>query len=364
MFDELLKREDVIELLKEIFNSPKYYEKKIEGENVDYVLHEKILFLFYDALYKYQLIIEDPKFFTDYLAQFEAVITKLNDVQDIKFGISKLICNTLKKKLGEDVSREEILNTVYSKYVKDGYYFRGINKREYINLKNHLQLQELPEMRELKLLLEKYNIDIFDSYNHKSTFDTDMTKECFNSINSPLYLYSLVCDNSYLPKKCRKDVYYLKNFDGCLHNLNRVLDGANVDENDRFKMLEYFEVLWKFYTDNDDSIFLVAIKRNELSGDMVEYKDKEDFSLEEAVDNIFSAYDDFYNKNERYDQDHLLFLELYGCRKFLKEKEEEKKVEVIDDGFKLDNKYGKSTIFLIVGAVFVIIGVILAVLLS
>ena len=39
LFDELLKREDVIELLREIFNSPKYYEKKIEGENVNYVLN-------------------------------------------------------------------------------------------------------------------------------------------------------------------------------------------------------------------------------------------------------------------------------------------------------------------------------------
>ncbi|MBQ8131251.1 MAG: hypothetical protein IJ193_02035, partial [Bacilli bacterium] len=109
MFDELLQREDVLELLKEIFNSPKYYEKKVEGENVNYVLHEKILFLFYDALYKYQLIIEDPKYFTDYLSQFEAIITKLEDVQDIQFGISKLICSTLQKKLGEEASREKIL---------------------------------------------------------------------------------------------------------------------------------------------------------------------------------------------------------------------------------------------------------------
>ena len=39
-------------------------------------------------------------------------------------------------------------------------------------------------------------------------------------------------------------------------------------------------------------------------------------------------------------------------------------IEVIDDGFKLDNKYGKSTIFLILGAIFVMIGVILAVIFS
>ena len=298
MFDELLQREDVLELLKEIFNSPKYYEKKVEGENVNYVLHEKILFLFYDALYKYQLIIEDPKYFTDYLSQFEAIITKLEDVQDIQFGISKLICSTLQKKLGEEASREKILHTIYDKYVKDGYYFRGLNKREYINMKHHLQLQELPETRELKQLLEKYKIDIFDSYVHKSTFDTNLTKECFNSINSPLYLHSLICDNSCLPTKARKDVYYLKDYDGCLHNLYRVLDTASVSEDDKLKIVSDFEVLWKFYTDNDDSIFLVAIKRCELNGDMVEYKDKEDFSLEEAVDNIFSAYDDFYNKNE------------------------------------------------------------------
>ena len=59
-----------------------------------------------------------------------------------------------------------------------------------------------------------------------------------------------------------------------------------------------------------------------------------------------------------------MFLELYGCRKFLKDKEEVKTIEVIDDGFKLDNKYGKSTIFIVVGAILVIIGVLLAVILS
>ena len=72
MFERYLEKKEVKELLKEIFNNPKYYDKKQEEilKN-QYVLNERILVLFYDALYKYYLIIEDDKYLVEYVSGIE-----------------------------------------------------------------------------------------------------------------------------------------------------------------------------------------------------------------------------------------------------------------------------------------------------
>ena len=73
MFERYLEKKEVKELLKEIFNNPKYYDKKQEEILKDqYVLNERILVLFYDALYKYYLIIEDDKYLVEYVSGIES----------------------------------------------------------------------------------------------------------------------------------------------------------------------------------------------------------------------------------------------------------------------------------------------------
>ena len=52
MFDEVLERNEVRNLLREIVNNPKYYDKGIEEVlKKDYFLQGRIFFLFYEALY-------------------------------------------------------------------------------------------------------------------------------------------------------------------------------------------------------------------------------------------------------------------------------------------------------------------------
>ena len=64
MFDEMLRRKDVQRMFNDICNSECYYNKKM-NKSMDYQLFtdlEEILFLFYDALFKYKMIIEEIGF--------------------------------------------------------------------------------------------------------------------------------------------------------------------------------------------------------------------------------------------------------------------------------------------------------------
>ena len=70
MLEEIIRRDDVSKLLEDICNSARYYDKK-SSNSMGYQMYfgvEQILFLFYDALFKYEMIIEDMSYFDDFFA--------------------------------------------------------------------------------------------------------------------------------------------------------------------------------------------------------------------------------------------------------------------------------------------------------
>ena len=95
MLDEMLNRKDVSKMLRDICNSECYYDKKM-NKSMDYQLFtdvEEILFLFYDALFKYKIIIDDMSYFSEYLEQIDKLIRKIDNFYDISNGINSFrIC--------------------------------------------------------------------------------------------------------------------------------------------------------------------------------------------------------------------------------------------------------------------------------
>ena len=85
MFDEMLRSIDVQRMFNDICNSECYYNKKM-NKSMDYQLFtdlEEILFLFYDALFKYKIIIDDMSYFQEYLEQIDKLIRKIDNFKDI-----------------------------------------------------------------------------------------------------------------------------------------------------------------------------------------------------------------------------------------------------------------------------------------
>ena len=354
MFNTYLEKVEVQELLKEIFNNPKYYvktEEELEKDN--YFLHERILLLFYDALYKFKLIIDDEDYLIEFISGFESLIKKLDKVDDIKYGISKLIGKITCSKLNINNENEEdldkVLEYIYDKYIKNGYYIRGLNKKEYIDSCNCgiVRIRHLEYVEVLKTILNKYNYNLEDK--DKLDFNTNMGIACLKSINSPKYLYNLLVNNKYISKK---DVYYLKSKKDNLDNLNILLNKLEVNKSDKKDIVELFNTIWDYYNSEDNNIYLVLIKRSKFSS-IDDYKRREDFTFDEALYNIFNAYDDLEEKEEVIEEiDYLI--ELPSYYKYVKNKNND-----IDKKIVIDNEYGMTSIFMIIGTLSILLGVIL-----
>ena len=369
MFDEVLEHNEVRNLLREIVNNPKYYDKGIEEVlKKDYFLQGRIFFLFYEALYKYQIIIEDPNYLFDFINSFETLLKRVDDIDSIKLGISKILCKVLLKKLqipsdSSESKKEEILKYVYDKYIKNGYYIRGLNKVEYNYFEETSKVDVIidEEYNELKKILSKYkyNLSIDDSLD----LNTDFSRACIKSINSPRYLYNLIINNEYIDSN--RDAYYLKDYDLCKNNLNKVLNNLKVEDNDKEKINKIFSKIWELYNDKDNDIYLALIKRNKLANS-IDLVINDEYNLEDSLYNLFTTYEDSINVDSLVDVD--LCIKLPNYFKFLKEEvKEEKKEEVKEikeDIFDFNNEYGKVSIFIIIGTILIILGVVVTVLIN
>lgn len=368
MFDEVLERNEVRNLLREIVNNPKYYDKGIEEVlKKDYFLQGRIFFLFYEALYKYQSIIEDPDYLFDFINSFETLLKRVDDIDSIKLGISKILCKVLLKKLhiptdSVENKKEEILKYVYDKYIKNGYYIRGLNKVEYNYFEDTSKVDVIisEEFTELKKILSKYKYNL--SIDENLDLNTDFSRACIKSINSPRYLYNLIINNEYIDNN--RDAYYLKDYDLCKSNLNKVLNNIKVEDSDKEKINKIFSKIWELYNDKDNDIYLVLIKRTKL-GIINDLVINDNYSLEESLYNLFTTYDDSINVNSLTDVDFCIKLPNYF--KFLKQEVVEKKEEVKEkkeDIFDFNNEYGKVSIFIIIGTILIILGVVVTVLIN
>ncbi len=354
MMNEVFERPEVVNLLKEIFNNPKYYNKNTNEDlkNNDY-LQERALFLFYDALYKYKLIIDDDKLLKDFIIGIETLYRKIENFEDIKYGTSKLLGKLILKKLNidyEDLDNKlnYVLETVYDKYVVNGYYIKRLNKKDYELVKESRKFTDkkyLDWEEELSKILKKYNYDLYDdTFNYE--FDTDFSRACLRLISYPSYLYNLVDNDSPL---------YLKNKKNALKSINELLYKLNVLENDKKKIIELFNNILDYYKDESNSIYLAFIRRDKIKS-MEPYAKNDNLSYEESLYNIFSTYDDY----EVIDVDNILiddFSILPNYNTFISDKKNTKMLEIYE------NEYGSISIILIVGIILILLGVLLSIIL-
>ena len=219
VLDKILKRDDVSTFIYEVENNARYYDKKSEN-SVSYQLYvdnEQALFIVYSALLKYQIIIEDIYYFDEYLEQLEKLFKKLDNFNDICLGINRLIGSICASKLGiknVEENKEEVLRYIYDKYIVDGYFVHGYSSCYEDNIKdNGFKPEEYKnnynEFMNVNRIFAKYNVlNILDKdFSKKEVKFTDsFIMGCYYSINSPGYLYRLLCNKDYSYLKLKKTI--------------------------------------------------------------------------------------------------------------------------------------------------------------
>ena len=387
MLEEIIRRDDVSHLLEDICNSARYYDKK-SSNSMGYQMYfgvEQILFLFYDALFKYKIIIDDMSYFNDFFEQIDKLIRKIDNFYDISNGINRIIGRICAFKLGikdveEEDSKKEVVRYIYDKYMVHGYYIHGYSSHYYgtiledgfiVEQYNNLyskfrKVQEILNKKNHGKMLEK------DFALKKVDFTDSLLLGCYYSVNSPMYFSSLLCRNEFIKKQEYVDDYSKNDFNACLKNLYRVINGLNLSENEKNIFVDAFKSEWKLLDKNNSNISLMLIPRDLFMNELIDIEKFINENIEnnfaDIICKLFSQRSNISVKDD-ISKRHITFINLDGYKKFVKEEKKdslkdeiEKTFITSDDEFAFSNMYGKVSILLLLGTMLITLGVVLTIL--
>lgn len=381
MLDEYFIKASVLRMIKEIRNNERYFKKKndFSCDSFIHVGNEAALYIFYDALYKYKIIIDDEFLFDDYLDQIEKLYRKLDNFESIKYGINKLICSTLITKFCiKDIklkeSREMIISHVYNKYIREGYFIHGFNSTYTNNVKEEGFTPEVYEnyydrFDKVNSIFEKYNCSsvINKDFNEKNVYFTDdFVMGCFYSAYSPLFYYKFLFNEELFGKRIRKDNCLTSECDEISRHLKRFMSTNSFSESDKKYILSIVNDEYSLLHRSKSMITLLLVKRNLIFSKDAKEEDflKDDNDIYEVIDRMLSPKYNNLEHNKFISKEEYKLLELSPYidteeekRKIQKEEEKiNKKEKEVNEDFL--NKYGNVSLFLLLGSLFISLGVI------
>ena len=379
MLEDLLNRKDVLEFIQELKTNDRYFHKQSTTSYVNsiYISNELALYIFYDALFKYKIIIDDMYLFDEYITQLERIFRKLDSYENIRFGINKLICKLLMIKFDvNNIEKTEnkhiIINYIYDKYIRNGYFVHGFNYSYYDSVVDNDFIPEEYEnyyrkFIEVNKIFSKYNVyNIIpkDFSDKKVCFTDDIVMGCYYSLYSPLYFYEFITNREYFGKRIRKDAYLKDDYNHLISHLKRFMNNNMFNDSDKKYILSVVKDEWDLLHRKDKRISLILVKRNTISLNGVSLSKflNDDSNLYDIVDRLLSSkYGNVYcDKIVKKDQMNiLLFDNYYSSNDKILEKDDNLEIDNSNDEF-LD-KYGNVSILLLVGSLFITLGVIITI---
>lgn len=377
MFDTMFIRDDVKKFIKQLKTSERYFQKSAGSFNNHFihVSNEMALYIFYEALIKYKIILDDEFLLDEYLEQLDKLYRKLSDFDNIRLGINKLICKMLLVKLSiNDVndkdSRDKVITYIYDKYIKNGYYVHGFNfvykdKIEKEGLIPEQYENYYDRFREVNKMLEKYNLPsiISKNFDEKQIYFTDdIVMGCYYSLYAPMFYYQFLMNEASFGR-IRKDNCLIEDYDSLIRHLKRFINNNGFNEKDKKFILDLVHDEWNLIHRDDKKISLLFIKRNMINIKEAKLDDylKDNSSLYEVVDRLLSPKYSHLDYGEvLFNDDFSLLLldDYYEKKEEVKKSKDDKKLEVNND---FSNKYGSVSIFILLGAIFISLGVIISI---
>lgn len=382
VLDEYYQRQDVLDFIKELKTNPKY-RKMIVPEQSQYGKHigdELALYLFYDIVLKYKIIIDDPFLFVDFLSQIEKLFRKIDDYDDLVRGVQKVLIRLVETILDiQDHSymdiRREVATYIYDKYIMNGYFVHGFSSVYEEFIQKYSFVPERYPNRYTKMLVvqeifSKYKVNLLnkDFYASSVSFTDDFIMGCYYSISSPGFYYELLCNESFFGKKPRQN--FLKmDYYATVNSLRKYMINHSFSDFDRKRVLEILQEEWELLHRVPRKVSLLFVKRSKLmdvSHDKLEDYLESDKNLQEIVDCIFSSkYPNVTCEKSLKISD----FQMVSLDDFYRVEQKEKvqiesgstDLAVDQSSFKLLNSYGTVSILLLLGSLLITLGVIVSI---
>ena len=376
MLKEYFLKTNVLKFIKEIKTNERYYSKKssLSINSFICISNDAALYIFYEALYKYKVIINDDKLFDEYIEQVEKLYRKLDSFENIKYGINKLICKMLIIKFNikdVELERERIIKEIYDKYIRNGYYIHGFHSSYIDDINKDGFNPEIYEnyydrFSKINDIFEKYDLGsiITKNFNEKKVYFTDdFVMGCFYSNYAPLFYYKFLLNEEAFGNRIRKDNCLICDYSTLIRHLKRFMNNNSFSEDDKKYILDVVLDEWNLLHRSDNKISLLLVKRDIVFSKNVNLddylRDKKD--IYEVVDRMLSSkYNNLeYDKYISKDNFEIIELDSYYDVDEDIDKKEEKVINKINS----DNtsNSGNVSIFIILGSLFISLGVIITI---
>lgn len=380
MLDEYLSRKDVHLFINRIINNSGYNSKDRVLSIMRYATSRDIaLFTFYDALFKFRVVVDDFILFPEYLKDLEKLYKKIDNYDDVSAGVNKLICKNVALKLNiknltDSRNKYRIVAYVFDKYIVNGYYFHGFNSVYLDDVKRGTFNPEVynsnyDKMRELDSIFRKYNINgVFEKdFSKKEIYYTDsLVMGCYYSMYSPLYFYNFLLNNNYFKYEFREDEYLKDGFLNYTKNLKRFMKFNGFSESDKNKVLSIVSDEWRFINSRSNNISLLFVRRSSISNGSYNINDYYDEN-----GNVFELVDKMLCCKKNSISSSTCLYNNYGIINFsdcfvsnLRDLDISNfdEVQSFNNNFSFSNAYGKASIFIILGSLLISFGVIITIL--
>lgn len=385
MLDEYLKRNDVKDFIEQIKTNERYREKELgRFEKYSfYISNEISLYIFYDALYLYKIIVDDIFLFDEYLEQLEKIYKKLNQFDDIIEGIHKLIGKMVATELGlkevESIdNRKKMITHIFNQYVVNGYFIHGFNtsyEDDIVN--NHLITENYEnnysEFQTINDIFKKYhvsNIITKDFSKKEVSFTDDFIMGCYYSNYAPFYFYQFLNNEEIFGKRNRKDGYLIDDYFLSISGLKRFMSSNLYSLEDQKYILDIVKRKWDNLHKKEKKISLLLVKRKLIQHKSLLLQDflQDDSDIYDVVDRLLrSKFSHIENKDIISSTDFTIMT----LDPFYETKEEEKEPITPEEEYyqykekevakEFLNVYGKVSIFILLGSIFILLGVLITI---
>ena len=394
MIEKFLERADVLDFLRECLTDSRFVNTTTsEMFEEDLFLKNQYGLLFaMDALIKFDIIVGDPDLIDEYVAQLRRIMKKFNTGNDLYLGLNKTLGKLIASKLNlEDTDSPEnkkaIIKYIYERYIQNGYIFHSFPAEYLEEIKNtgidsSEAYYNLEEVKEIDAIFKNHGMGkVFDGLNENHNYAIDITDSpliaYFNALNMPKYLNTFTSTNEYLlENKYDRNAFYKKDKVACLDNIKRLSNNAGLTNQEKEKVLAFFEKEWKLYKCNTCSPYIMFIKRSSLAKNYLDHYQaildnchKEDVSF--SIEKILESRYKHEKISVKLNPNEYKFVKLAGYKKvyfgdeegfeeiFPEKEKEEEETPSMGFGFAFANNYGGLTIVFLLGIILVLVGIIL-----
>ncbi len=381
MLERFFKRRDVTEFIDEVISNSIYSKKKNSIYDSYEVFSDssQVLFTFFDAIYKFAIIIEDEAYFTEYIMQVRKVIKKFENFNDINEGINKIIGKICALKLGlsdrEDViARKYIIKYIYDKYIVSGYVFHGfpsiykedICKNGLVPDNYHHMYDKFIEINKIFERHGFYNV-LGKDFKIKGIYFTDsFILGCFYAFSAPMYFYRLLGDNNFDINNFDDKAYLNNDYFASFNNLSLLMRKAKLNDTEKKFVIKTCFEEWKLIKNSAD-VSILAIKRSSVGLDYLKNIDdilaKTSFcDLGNSIGKIFNYCDNNILVTEKISSNDINIISLNNYKELksirdMKLNDIKNRQEAYNSD-KIINAYGKVSILMILGSLLITLGVI------